>query len=602
MEQTTDKELEYSPVLQGDFFTLDCESLHLLFFFSSRRRHTRSKRDWSSDVCSSDLARQLRRPGAERQHDFLGRVITARGRRRGDAALLAAEAAHLRALVDCAAAGEYHAREFGDVALRPQPCVARMEVRADHGVVERRFLGPRLSAVERFHGQAQLAPQRHLAFSPLESARISVHGEMPGLDELAVEPVFADQLGEPGARGLEQFALELRRAAVVAFVAVLSEGEQPAQQRGVERRLDAQRCVGLEQPFERALDRARRGQRQQAGRDGAAAADGIPVQHGHAAARAQEVACAGQPDRATAQNQHVAGFFHLRHCAGRGRCRKPPGSFVGVMNLDRTRSRKMNAMDRPRIVSRNEWIEEHKKLLAKEKELTRLRDALAAERRTLPWGRVDKNYVFDSPQGKRTLAELFDGRSQLFVKHFMLGPGQTTQCVGCSLEVDHVEGLLEHLWNNDVSYVAVARAPLGEIEAARRRMGWRFPWVSSYGTDFNYDFNVSFKPQDLAAGRAVYNFQRLPEWAGGIEDLSGDSVFSKDADGRIYHTYSTDGRGGEQCLGIYGILDMLPKGRNENGPYHSLTDWARPRNMYGKGGTVEANGRYHTPSCCLVHR
>ncbi len=256
-----------------------------------------------------------------------------------------------------------------------------------------------------------------------------------------------------------------------------------------------------------------------------------------------------------------------------------------------------------RIVGKAEWLVARKDLLRREKELTHLRDKISCHRRELPWVKVEKEYMFDSPEGKVTLAELFDGRSQLFIKHFMMGPGANHQCVGCSLEVDHVEGLLEHLWNNDVTYVVVARAPIKEIEVVRKRMGWRFPWVSSYHNDFNYDFNVSFRPQEVAAGRALYNFQEAPAWAAGIEDLSGDSVFYKDESGQVFHTYSTYGRGGEQFLGIYGFLDVMPKGRNENGPYHSLTDWARPRNMYGKGGVVEANGRYHAQSCgCSVHK
>jgi predicted dithiol-disulfide oxidoreductase (DUF899 family) len=163
--------------------------------------------------------------------------------------------------------------------------------------------------------------------------------------------------------------------------------------------------------------------------------------------------------------------------------------------------------------------------------------------------------------------------------------------------------LLEHLQNHDVTYAVVARAPIEEIEAVRKRMGWRFPWVSSYHSDFNCDFNVSFTPERIASGQALYNFQRAPEWAAGVEDLSGDSVFYRDEAGQIFNTYSTYGRGGEQFLGIYRYLDVMPKGRNETGPYHSLTDWARPRNMYGKGGMVEGNGRYHTPPCaCPVHK
>jgi predicted dithiol-disulfide oxidoreductase (DUF899 family) len=254
------------------------------------------------------------------------------------------------------------------------------------------------------------------------------------------------------------------------------------------------------------------------------------------------------------------------------------------------------------IATRDEWIAARKQLLIKEKEHTGARDELNRQRRELPWVRVEKEYVFDASTCKVTLAELFDGRSQLFVKHFMMGPGATHQCVGCSLEVDHVDGVLEHLRNQDVTYTAVARAPIEEIEAVRERMGWRFPWVSSYHSDFNYDFNVSFTAEQVASGHAFYNFERAPEWAAGVEDLSGDSVFYKDESGQIFHTYSTYGRGGEEFLGVYRYLDVMPKGRSENGPYHSLGDWARPRNMYGKGGIVEGNGRYHAPPCaCSIH-
>ena len=255
---------------------------------------------------------------------------------------------------------------------------------------------------------------------------------------------------------------------------------------------------------------------------------------------------------------------------------------------------------RHRIASREEWLTARKALLTKEKELTRRRDALAAERRALPWVKVEKRYVFRGPEGEMTLADLFDGRSQLFVKHFMMGPGQAGQCVGCSLEVDHLEGLLVHLRNHDVSYVAVARAPIEEIEAVRQRMGWQFPWVSSHGSDFNYDFHVSFKTETLAAGRAFYNYEYGNP---GLEDLSGDSVFLKDEAGQIFHTYSTYGRGGEEFLGIYRYLDATPKGRMENGPYNTLADWVRPRDAYGRGGVVEATGRYHQPACaCAAHR
>ena len=272
---------------------------------------------------------------------------------------------------------------------------------------------------------------------------------------------------------------------------------------------------------------------------------------------------------------------------------------IEVMEREKT---DVSGVSLHKTASKAEWLTARKDLLRREKELTRLRDEISRHRRELPWVKIEKQYVFDAPEGKVTLAELFDDRSQLFIKHFMMGPGAAHQCVGCSLEVDHVEGLLEHLENHDVSYVVVARAPIEEIEVVRKRMDWRFRWVSSYHNDFNYDFNVSFKAEAIAAGHALYNFQEAPEWAAGIEDLSGDSVFYRDESGQIFHTYSTYGRGGEQFLGIYGYLDVMPKGRNENGPYHSLTDWARPKNMYGKGGMVEANGRYHSSACgCAVH-
>src|SRR5882757_1591269 len=256
-------------------------------------------------------------------------------------------------------------------------------------------------------------------------------------------------------------------------------------------------------------------------------------------------------------------------------------------------------MDLPKIVSREEWLQARIALLAREKALTRQRDQLSVERRELPWVRIDKPYLFDAPQGKVSLADLFDGRSQLIVKHFMMAPGQEQQCVGCAFEVDHIEGTLVHLENHDVSYVAVARAPLAQIEAYKQRMGWRFRWVSSFDSDFNYDFNVSFTPQQIADGKAYYNYQSGPI---GIEDLSGNSVFYCDEAGEIFHTYSAFGRGGEEHLTTYAYLDLTPKGRNETGPRHNLTDWVRPHDRYGKDGSVNDQGRYQAAEqagdCC----
>jgi predicted dithiol-disulfide oxidoreductase (DUF899 family) len=254
-----------------------------------------------------------------------------------------------------------------------------------------------------------------------------------------------------------------------------------------------------------------------------------------------------------------------------------------------------------RIASREEWRAARIALLEKEKALTAMKDAVAAERRALPWVRIEKNYVFDGPSGPTTLSELFAGRSQLFIKHFMMAPGQSQQCVGCSLEVDHLAGIRVHLEHHDVAYAAVARAPIAEIEVLKRKMGWDFTWVSSYRNEFNFDFNVSFTDEEIALGRGYYNFREIAVNPA-IVDFSGNSVFVKDAAGEIYHTYSAYSRGGEQFLGIYAFFDATPKGRAENGPYHSLPDWARPHNMYARGGAVSGMGRYHEADCgCSAH-
>ncbi|HVY57081.1 MAG TPA: thioredoxin family protein [Xanthobacteraceae bacterium] len=218
-----------------------------------------------------------------------------------------------------------------------------------------------------------------------------------------------------------------------------------------------------------------------------------------------------------------------------------------------------------RIVSRDEWLAARRALLAREKEATRLRDAVNTERLALPWVRVEKDYVFDTPAGKRSLADLFDGRSQLIVYHFMLGPDWEAGCPGCSFLADHIDGALVHLNHHDVTMTAVSRAPLAKIEAYKRRMGWAFPWVSSFGSDFNYDFNVSFTKDDLAAGKIEYNFTTLdvPERAG--EELPGLSAFYKDEAGEVFHTYSSYARGPEELIGTLMILDRAPKGRNETG-------------------------------------
>jgi predicted dithiol-disulfide oxidoreductase (DUF899 family) len=249
----------------------------------------------------------------------------------------------------------------------------------------------------------------------------------------------------------------------------------------------------------------------------------------------------------------------------------------------------MDNIENPKIVSRDEWLAARKALLAEEKELTRARDRVSARRRTLPWVRVDKQYIFDAPEGKQTLSELFRGRSQLLVQHFMFGPGWKEGCVGCSFKADHVDGALLHIEQHDVAFVAVSRAPLDEIEAFKRRMGWHFRWVSSYGSDFNFDFHVSYRKEEAANGKVYYNYDQRDFLS---EELSGNSVFYQDGSGAIYHTYSTYGRGDELLVGAYMYLDLTPKGRNETGPRHNLSDWVRHHDRYEDDGSVDATGRY----------
>jgi predicted dithiol-disulfide oxidoreductase (DUF899 family) len=213
-----------------------------------------------------------------------------------------------------------------------------------------------------------------------------------------------------------------------------------------------------------------------------------------------------------------------------------------------------------RVVTRNEWVAERKALLAREKELTRLRDQIARERRALPWVRVDKNYAFDTREGRRTLGELFDGRRQLLVQHFMFGPGWEQGCKSCSFMADHSDGMNVHLAHRDVTLVAVSRAPLAEIERFRQRMGWQFEWVSSHGTDFNRDFGVTFTPAEVAKGKINYNYG---DWPHAGEEWPGVSVFYKDDAGEVFHTYSTYGRGVEVMMHTYNMLDLTPKGRDE---------------------------------------
>lgn len=250
-----------------------------------------------------------------------------------------------------------------------------------------------------------------------------------------------------------------------------------------------------------------------------------------------------------------------------------------------------SAIHKPRVVSQNEWLAARRELLVKEKQLTRQYDAIRALRRELPWVRLEKDYVFHGPSGRETLADLFAGRSQLIVRHFMFAPGWKEGCVGCSFASDHVEGALVHLEHHDVTYVAVSRAPLAEIEAFRKRMGWTFKWLSSFESDFNYDFHVSFRKEELEQGRIFYNFEER-QLRFKSEELSGVSVFYKDASGDIFHTYSCYARGDEPGLTTYFYLDLTPKGRDENGPTFSLGDWVRHHDHYAAGGRVAPNGRY----------
>ncbi|CAN7502190.1 thioredoxin family protein [Rhizobium sp. LjRoot98] len=214
------------------------------------------------------------------------------------------------------------------------------------------------------------------------------------------------------------------------------------------------------------------------------------------------------------------------------------------------------------VVSREEWLEARKALLATEKEETKLRDKIRAERQKMPWVKVDKTYTFNTPAGKKTLADLFDGRSQLMIYHFMFGPDWEAGCPGCSFLSDHIDGTLTHLNNHDVTYVTVSRAPLDKIEAYKKRMGWKFPWVSSFGSDFNFDYHVSFTKEELESGKVFYNF-RETSGDDAHDELPGMSAFIRDESGNVYHTYSDYARGGEEILTTLMILDRAPKGRNE---------------------------------------
>jgi predicted dithiol-disulfide oxidoreductase (DUF899 family) len=255
--------------------------------------------------------------------------------------------------------------------------------------------------------------------------------------------------------------------------------------------------------------------------------------------------------------------------------------------------------DQPRVVSQSEWLAARKDLLAEEKEFTRRRDALSAKRRELPWVKVEKNYVFDGPNGKESLSDLFRGNTQLIVYHFMLGPDWKEGCPSCSFLGDHFDGTLVHLNARDVSFSAVSRAPMPQIEAFKKRMGWHFKWVSSNSNDFNYDYHVSFTKDEMAKGKVNYNYgeREFPS-----EEGPGLSVFYKNAVGEIFHTYSTYGRGLDILLGAYNFLDLTSKGRDEDALTFTMS-WVRHHDRYENGYTVDQTAAYQPPklandSCC----
>lgn len=238
------------------------------------------------------------------------------------------------------------------------------------------------------------------------------------------------------------------------------------------------------------------------------------------------------------------------------------------------------------VVSQSEWLDARKGLLAKEKEFTRARDALAAQRRDLPWVKIDKPYVFDGAQGRETLADLFAGKSQLIIYHFMLAPGWGEGCKSCSYLADHFDGAIPHLAQRDVTMLAVSRAPLAEIEAYKKRMGWKFKWVSSNKNDFNYDFKVSF-PNDEVGEEGIYNFGSTKVYG---EEMPGISVFLKDKAGEVFRTYSTYARGLDIIVGTYNLLDMVPKGRDEDALPFTMS-WVKRHDEYESAPPMKA-------SCC----
>ncbi len=254
-------------------------------------------------------------------------------------------------------------------------------------------------------------------------------------------------------------------------------------------------------------------------------------------------------------------------------------------------------MESRQIVSHDEWIAARKAYLVEEKAFSKVRDALAKRRRELPWERVHKTYAFDTPDGKQSLADLFGGKSQLIVYHFMLGPGWEAGCPSCSFLADHFDGAVIHLAQRDASFVVVSRAPLPQIEKFKRRMGWRFKWVSSFGSDFNHDYQVSVTPEERASGRVMYNYEFVDKFPS--DERPGASVFYKTKAGEVFHTYSTYGRGLDLLIGTYNLLDLAPKGRDEDGLAWSMA-WVRHHDRYDDA-TADTKSSYQEPktaSCC----
>ena len=237
---------------------------------------------------------------------------------------------------------------------------------------------------------------------------------------------------------------------------------------------------------------------------------------------------------------------------------------------------KDNGLTRHAVVSRAQWIAARTAFLAKEKEFTRLRDQLNQQRRDLPWEAVTKNYVFEGPDGRQTLGDLFEGRSQLIVYHFMFGPDWEAGCPHCSFWADNFDPIVVHLNQRDVTMVAISRAPYRKITQYKERMGWSFKWLSSADTDFNFDFQASFRPEDLEKGIVFYNFKEQEETN---PEREGASVFYRDASGKIFHTYSTYARGIDLVNTAYNYLDLVPKGRDEGSRSQF---WVRRRDEYDK--------------------